>query len=262
MLMVKTTAYDVLGCNQRDSLDKIKSSYRKLALIHHPDKTKGNSSKFIEINRAYSSIIRRQQCRMVFLNQMQNFFYFVHVLMKVKVLYLTIQTDLQDIYSGTIKKIRYMRICRSGVKERQVIYVDLKNFESNTFYFKNFGDYNQLTSTFGDLEVKVVVKNDLEARIEENSFNILRERNVSLYEYMYGASFTIKHFDESIEVNEYMCIEQGDLLEFEGRGLPYIDNEGKFKRGKLKLQIRLIINTEKVKDPRMKYMIHENFNGW
>ena len=54
--MAKRDYYDVLGVNKTATPDQIKSSYRKLALKHHPDKNKGDKKsedKFKEASEAY-----------------------------------------------------------------------------------------------------------------------------------------------------------------------------------------------------------------
>lgn len=45
--------YDVLEVKEDCSADVIKANWRRLCKDWHPDKQKGNSDKFIEINRAY-----------------------------------------------------------------------------------------------------------------------------------------------------------------------------------------------------------------
>lgn len=45
--------YAVLGLNQNASADDIKTAYRRLAILHHPDK-QGDITKFKEINEANS----------------------------------------------------------------------------------------------------------------------------------------------------------------------------------------------------------------
>ena len=54
--MAKRDCYDVLGVTKAASKDEIKKAYRKLALKHHPDKTKGDKTseeKFKEASEAY-----------------------------------------------------------------------------------------------------------------------------------------------------------------------------------------------------------------
>jgi len=49
--------YDVLDVDRNASDEEIKKAYRKLAILHHPDKNKGNpdaETKFKEISNAYS----------------------------------------------------------------------------------------------------------------------------------------------------------------------------------------------------------------
>ncbi|MGC8554757.1 MAG: DnaJ domain-containing protein [Candidatus Acidulodesulfobacterium sp.] len=48
--------YDILGLDENAGETLIKSSYRKLASIYHPDKNQENQDKFIEINEAYKTL--------------------------------------------------------------------------------------------------------------------------------------------------------------------------------------------------------------
>ena len=46
--------YKILGINRDASEDEIKKAFRKLAHVHHPDKSGGNEAKFKEASEAYS----------------------------------------------------------------------------------------------------------------------------------------------------------------------------------------------------------------
>jgi len=48
--------YEILGVPKGASKDEIKKAYRKLAHQHHPDKNKGEDTKFKEINEAYQTL--------------------------------------------------------------------------------------------------------------------------------------------------------------------------------------------------------------
>ena len=48
--------YKVLGISENSSSKEIKQAFRKMALTHHPDKSKDNGKMFIQINKAYCMI--------------------------------------------------------------------------------------------------------------------------------------------------------------------------------------------------------------
>src|ERR1035437_3923669 len=45
--------YETLGINKNASKEEIKKAFHKLAHKYHPDKNKGDDSKFKEVNEAY-----------------------------------------------------------------------------------------------------------------------------------------------------------------------------------------------------------------
>jgi molecular chaperone DnaJ len=51
--VAKRDYYEVLGVNKNASADEIKKAFRRLAVLHHPDKEGGDETKFKEINEAY-----------------------------------------------------------------------------------------------------------------------------------------------------------------------------------------------------------------
>lgn len=51
--MAKRDYYEALGVGKDASADEIKKAFRRLAVLHHPDKEGGNETKFKEINEAY-----------------------------------------------------------------------------------------------------------------------------------------------------------------------------------------------------------------
>ena len=53
--------YKVLEIELFASVDDIKSAFRRLARIHHPDVNQGNSEKFKEINEAYEVLGNSQK---------------------------------------------------------------------------------------------------------------------------------------------------------------------------------------------------------
>ncbi|TDL21575.1 hypothetical protein BD410DRAFT_789696 [Rickenella mellea] len=54
-------AYEILGLEQESTLEEVKSAYKQLALLHHPDKNKDKpeaTSKFQEIGAAYQTLVK------------------------------------------------------------------------------------------------------------------------------------------------------------------------------------------------------------
>jgi molecular chaperone DnaJ len=51
--VAKRDYYEVLGVSKSASADEIKKAFRRLAVMHHPDKEGGDETKFKEINEAY-----------------------------------------------------------------------------------------------------------------------------------------------------------------------------------------------------------------
>lgn len=54
------TPYEILGISHSANHDEIKSAFKKLAMLHHPDRG-GDAEKFKEINNAYQSLMNPQK---------------------------------------------------------------------------------------------------------------------------------------------------------------------------------------------------------
>lgn len=52
--------YHILGLSNIASMDKIKAAYRRLALVHHPDRG-GSLNKMVEINAAYEYLVKNKE---------------------------------------------------------------------------------------------------------------------------------------------------------------------------------------------------------
>lgn len=58
--------YQVLGVNGDASDDEVRSAYRRLAQLHHPDHNRGSlesARRFEEVQDAYAEIVRRRRAR-------------------------------------------------------------------------------------------------------------------------------------------------------------------------------------------------------
>lgn len=135
--MDKKRCYDTLGLNTQATDDEVKKAYRKLAMIHHPDKG-GDEKKFKEITEAYENITNKNFDQGI--NQRHNSFdpfdaMFKHHFggqqqsqtnispgpqkQKRKVLIeKNIELSLQELYNGVTKKfsIKNQESCSSCTK--------------------------------------------------------------------------------------------------------------------------------------------------
>ena len=56
--MSSSEYYEILGVSKSASEEEIKKAYRKLALVHHPDRNGGNESElFLQLKIAYDVLV-------------------------------------------------------------------------------------------------------------------------------------------------------------------------------------------------------------
>ncbi len=53
----KSSSHEILQIQPPISEADIKKAYRKLCLVHHPDRPNGNHDEFIKINNAYNELL-------------------------------------------------------------------------------------------------------------------------------------------------------------------------------------------------------------
>lgn len=86
--------YDILQLPNNSSKQQIRKQYRKLALIHHPDKG-GNEQKFQSIFNAYSKLTNPPEQKISY--------------NKIKPQIITVPITLEDIYMGNTIQYKYSR---------------------------------------------------------------------------------------------------------------------------------------------------------
>ena len=74
--------YEVLNIKDKATADEIKKAYRKLSMVHHPDKNQGNlnasTHKFQEISAAYEILGNVQKRKMYDLKKNNPIFHMLH----------------------------------------------------------------------------------------------------------------------------------------------------------------------------------------
>jgi len=260
-----TNHYKILECDRNDTLDTIKKNYRRLILKHHPDKNDGNSSTFIQINKAYETITNERQLVSSLNDKARHYLLMLYLMMKPKNIKLKVMVSFKDIYLGITKRINYNRYLK-GKKVKDYIYVDLKNF-SDGHFIEGYGDENPVTKKCGDLELLLQIdygeyKNIYVNNIIE-SYDVSYSVKISLYEYFFGFDKEIEFIDEKIDVKHHIPYQDGMMMNILNKGLPYENDDMKVKRGNLLLLFEIELDNIKkeiiYKDDRFRVFLDEYF---
>ena len=194
--------YDILNLSQDCSLDDIKNSYRHLCKIYHPDRNPDDKDRFIEIQKAYETLVdedlRREydfdlmcspNCKPQKINIKNN-----------------IDITLDECYYGCIKKYRLF----SGVYD---VVIPKHSKPGDRVYLKGLG-WNG-----GDLELEIVIneKNNYYLDYKLNLHYILE---IDIWDSILGKESEIKVFDDVIKCNIKPFSKTGDLFLLIGKGYP------------------------------------------
>lgn len=73
MTMSKAHSFLILGINHNATKAEVKSAYRKLALLYHPDKNPSKEAhhKFVEISKAYAILMKEAYDYQWYIEQLQ-----------------------------------------------------------------------------------------------------------------------------------------------------------------------------------------------
>ena len=194
--------YEILELNLDCTLEDIKNSYRQLCKIYHPDKNPDNSDKFIEIQKAYETLIdedlRREydldlicspNCKPQKVNIKNN-----------------IELTLDECYYGCLKKYRLY----SGVYD---IVIPKHSKPCDIIYLEGLG-WNG-----GDLELEITVKKNNNYYLDSR-FNLNYTLEIDVWDSILGCECILNVFDEEIKCNIKPFSKTGDRLMFINKGYP------------------------------------------
>lgn len=253
--------YEVFGLPPKSSIEDVRKAYKRLVLIHHPDKPTGDRGKFEILTRAYN-ILSDEGTKLIYdasldTNDHTNKYTYICVnklfdLMqkmftnikreesnnynrkKVDTIKVNIKLTLDEVYRGDIKKV-IVRLRRGDTWVKEVFYVNLLEHR-NIYKFENRGD--EVYGDKGDVEIHVKVLEHPFVKIDNVlcEYDLYMEESMSLYELYYGFDRELSYMNkEKLNIR----IQPGanyrlDSLNYsythvvEGYGLPYInikDNE-------------------------------------
>ena len=196
------TFYDILGLNINCSLDDIKNSYRQLCKIYHPDKNPDDNNKFIEINKAYETLVNEDLRREYDLDLMCS----PNCKPQRVNIKNNIEITLDECYYGCVKKYRLY----SGVYD---VVIPKYSKPGNRIYLEGLG-WNG-----GDLELEIVIKEKNNYYLD-SKLNLHYILDIDIWDAILGFECEIKVFDENIKCNIKPYTKTGDMFLLIGKGYP------------------------------------------
>jgi DnaJ-class molecular chaperone len=253
--MSRKCLYQILNVCKTANQDDIRKAFRKLALLHHPDKNPNHDDAFFkEIKDAYdilSDPVKRQfydltsQTTSGFQNEDMNWMdmmtniaaclkamYERYKTEKDNVITIHVNVTLEDIYHRKIKKIVVNTLNSDKSVKPTPIYISLMNYQEE-YRFHGVGDEFEIpiplvpgkrVKTRGDVIIKVAIDEHPTFKIDTllTPFDLHVEKKVSLYQYLYGDTFELDLFGESVSIEYTNGCKVKVLKE---KGLPYYDEE-------------------------------------
>lgn len=238
--------YEILGLNQDASHDDIKKAYKRLALQHHPDKNKGNDTKFKKINEAYQVLgdpEKRKIYNQVNINHedLSNYGHLFDMLFNIvitmtkkkkeeqpkprKDITLSLEVNLLEAYKGDTKKISILVNNIDGTKVKKNVYIPLVDLQKQ-YIFENEGDEYALGQR-SNIVIDVTVLETSEIKRDKILYehDLYVEGGISLFEYYNGVKKTITHLDGEvipIECQRNKFVSDYNIVHvIKGKGLPY-----------------------------------------
>jgi DnaJ-class molecular chaperone len=255
--------YKILGVEKNASQDEIKKAFRKLAHQYHPDKNKGDDSKFKEVNEAYTVLSdekKRKQYDMYGnadtgfggFNGAQGFggFDFSQFNQNGQ----SFEFDLGDVFNdffGGARRPRKGRNITIDIQltfkeaafgtEREIsngkekITVKIPSGINNGEGLRVSGKGETGEAGPGDLIVRIWVAEHKTLRRE--GYNVITEVKIKLSLALLGGPVNVESLDGNIEVQVPQGVAHGEMLRIKGKGIQHENG----KRGDMYVAILIDI---------------------
>lgn len=256
-----TDPYKVLGLDPNASIDDVKKEFKKLAMIHHPDKG-GDENKFKEINNAYQQIINPDKSNQQFqhgFNGMDINDIFSEVFghspfggprhwnqqKRNRNIRVNIMVTLEEVHTGCEKSIS-IRVpnqqdkivkCRipAGIEHGQ------------TISYPKMGDSSISDVEPGDLMVTIgILVHNRYGRIP-NTDDLVMPYKLDAFSAMLGTKINVPTIDNKyLKVNIPSGVQHGNLIKIQNMGL--MGTSG--NRGNFFLEIKIEVPTNLTTEQR------------
>lgn len=247
--MAQKDYYKILGIDKNASQDEIKKAFRKLAHQYHPDKNKGDDSKFKEVNEAYTVLSDEKKRKQYdtfgnadagfggfngaqgfggfdfsqFTQNGQQFEFDLGDIFgeffggaggrrprKGKNINLDIELSFKEAAFGLEREV-------SNGKERFTVKIPagIQNGEG----LRVAGKGEQGEAGPGDLIVRVWVAEDKHLRRE--GYNVITEAKIKLSQALLGDEIKVESLDGLLDIKIPTGVAHGEMLRVKGKGIPH-----------------------------------------
>lgn len=227
--------YQILELSESCTNEDIKKSYRRLALLYHPDKNNTpDSDKFIQVTNAYQILINPQQRkRYDLLNNTEK----IEIYSLIKSYLITAFPKLDEYIKlffddeQTLKSLNFSKIFDkiwtkmetdsfnknldiNGIiqitydekytDKMRIINVTRKTKDTGIFYIPlrkmkhiihGEGEYDLLTERHGDIILTIEIVDDTFSDFSLVGDDVYYNYQITLYEYLYGGNLSLRYFN-------------------------------------------------------------------
>lgn len=134
-----------------------------------------------------------------------------------------------------------------SIKQKETIEIKIpKGIESGvTLRISGKGSYDQDTNSYGDLYVKVYVKES--KTFEVDGPDLYMTLNINFVQAILGDEIEFKHFDKTLEIKIPQGTQPETILRIKGKGLPYFNYAS---QGDLYAKLKIEIPTKTTKEQK------------
>ena len=183
--------YHVLNISHNASADEIKKQYRKLSLLHHPDRPCGNAAMFKQISEAYEVLSDAT-------NKQMHDTRFKHVdvpreTARTPLLTIHLEVTFEQSYAGCSKPLKLERFMLNQTVETETIYVDVPRGvdDNEVVIIPNKGHQG----AHGMEDLKIVIRLLKHVTFTRNGMDLYFERTLTLKESLCGFMFKFDHLN-------------------------------------------------------------------
>lgn len=237
--------YSILGVGRNATPEEIKKAYRKLAMLHHPDRG-GDQEQFKRVTEAYDTLSNSDK-RAAYDNPTPQFSFnsqhfngqqnpFEHMFgqgfaqrqtPRNRDITLQANIDLVDVLTGKSLIIQYQ--LSTGRTETVTVDVPAGAKHGDTVRYQGLGDDGHPRYPRGDLHVRIKV--DKTKGWERDQDNLITKKVINVFDFLLGGVILVETLDnKSLELTLTQGTKPGTVFNIAGYGVPNLQSG---KRGSL-----------------------------